>query len=178
MVWLGLLLLCLAQIPASTPLPSVPEAPGVYFLQNNKEWINLQPAVIQNANAKGIGLFVETEGYTNQGMDVICRGSRASVRFSLQKPTLYIRGIAQAKDAELVRLTQKKDSREFKTSFSNVTVQNKGGFRKQDLYNLEATNLPDGSLSIVPEKDLPPGEYLLAFGSAATAYDFGIDKTK
>ena len=109
-------------------------------------------------------------------MNIACRGPRATMRILLPKPMFYVRGIGPAKDAMLIRLTEKKDSRVFKTSFSNVTVENKGGYRKGDISKLDAIQYPDGSFSVSPEKALAPGEYLLVFSSASTAYDFGIDK--
>jgi len=78
----------------------------------------------------------------------------------------------------LVRLTIKKDARVYKTSFSNVTVENKEGFSKGNIFKLIRQINPDGSFSVSPEKELPPGEYLLVLGSAVPAYDFGIDGGK
>ena len=178
MVWLGALILFSVQISEYNPSPAVPEASGVYYRQNDTNWIRLQPAVVSNANAKGMELFVYTGGYTDMAMNIICPGPRASVRIPLQKPTLYVRGIGSAKDAMLVRLKKKRDSRELKTAFSKVTVENKGGFNKRDIYKLTAAEYPEGFFSVSPEKALPAGEYLLVFGNALTAYDFGIDKSK
>jgi hypothetical protein len=178
MFWFNALILFLLQATEAAPAPGVPESPGIYYLQNNTNWISLQPAVVADASAEGMELFVYTGGYTDMGMDIACRGPRASVRILLQKPILYVRGIGSIKDAMLVRLTKKKDRRVYKTSFSNVTVENKGGFKKQDIYKLNTSENADGSFSISPEKTVPPGEYLLVFGNTALAYDFGIDKAK
>jgi hypothetical protein len=178
MIWLSILILYLVQAAISTPVPAVPDASGVYYLQDKANWISLHPAVFSDAKAQGMKLFVDTGGYTNLGMNVTCPGARASVRMPVRKPTLYIRGVGSAKDAMVVRLKQKKDSRVFKTSFSNVTVQNKAGFQKKDIRKLRAVEYPDGSFSVTPEEELAPGEYLLVFGSPASGYDFGIDEAK
>ena len=178
MFWVDVLILLFAQVAGSLPSPSVPEAAGVYFRQDNAGWIVLQPAVVSDADAKGMKLFVYTGGYTDLGMHVACRGPRAAIRILLQKPTFYVRDIGSSKDALIVRLTQKKDSRKFKTSFSNVTVENKAGFDKQDIFALAPSGNPDGYFALSPERNLPPGEYLLVFGSVSTAYDFGVDKAK
>ena len=175
MIWLNVLLLIFAQA-AIAPAPSAPEKTGVYFRQNDSGWITLQPAVVSDSKTKGMGLFVYSGGYTNLDVDVTCPGARASTRISVPKPTFYARGIGSAKDAMIIRLTQKKDSRNFKTSFSNVTVDNKGGFRKGDIQKSETAADADGSFSITPERELAPGEYLLVLGSGVSGYDFGIDK--
>jgi hypothetical protein len=179
MFWLNVLLLVIAQTAgASMPVPAVPEKPGVYFHQNNADWVSLQPIVITDSKSKGMGLFIYSGGYTNFGVDITCSGAKASMRIPIPKPTFYSRGVGSAKDTMLIRLTQKKDSRVCRTSFSNVTVENKGGFRKGDIQKLESAEYPDGSFSVTPWKELPPGEYLFVFGNSVSGYDFGIDKTK
>jgi len=176
-MWFGVLILFLAQAVESVSPPPVPEAPGIYYLQQTK-WIPLQPAVVADANAKGMELFVYTGGYTDLGMNVACKGARAAIRIRDAKPVFHVRDIGSVQDAMLIRMTRKKDSRVFKTSFSNVTVDNKGGFDKRDVFNLSGSDEPGGVISLSPEKSLPPGEYLLVFGNASKAYDFGIDKSK
>ena len=100
------------------------------------------------------------------------------IRILVPKPVLYVRAIGSAKDAMLIRLTKKRDQRVVKTSFSNVTVANKGGFRREDVFKLILQESPDGFFSVSPEKELPSGEYLLVLGNAVPAYDFGIDRKK
>ncbi len=178
MVWLSILLLSLLQAAESAPVLAVPEASGVYYRQNDGSWAGLKPAVTAGAEAKGLKLFVDTGGYTDLGINISCRGARASFRMPVQKPTLFVRGVGASKDAIIIKLTQKKDSRVFKTAFSDVSVQNKGGFRKEDIHKLNVVEYPDGSFSVTPEKDLDRGEYLLVFGNSTAGYDFGIDKTK
>ena len=177
MFWLSVLLLVFAQAE-SAPALSVPEKSGVYFRQNNADWINLQPAVVSNSKTKGLELFVYTGGYTNLGLDITCPGARSSTRISVAAPTFYVRGIGSAQDAMLIRLTQKKDRRICKTSFSNVTVDNKGGFRKGDIQKLETAEYPNSLFSVTPGKKLDPGEYLLVFGNSPNGFDFGIDRAK
>jgi hypothetical protein len=175
MIWLNVLLLIFAQA-ASTAAPSVPEKSGVYFRQDNADWVSLQPAPVSDSKSKGMGLFVYSGGFTNLDIDVTCAGAKASIRMPVPKPAFYVRGVGSAKDAMLIRLTQKKDSRVCRTSFSNVTVENKAGFRKEDIRKLVTAEYPDGTFSVVPEKELAPGEYLLVFGNSVNGYDFGIDK--
>ena len=136
MIELSLLFLFLAQAADAVRTPDVPEAPGVYSLQGESAWIRLQPAVTSDANAKGLQLFVYTGGYTDLGINVVCAGSRASIRMLVPKPVLYVRAVGSAKDAMLIRLTKKGDQRVIKTAFSNVTMANKEGFRREDVFKL------------------------------------------
>jgi|WetSurMetagenome_2_1015567.scaffolds.fasta_scaffold214299_2 hypothetical protein len=177
MIWLNVLLLLFVQADGA-PVPPAPEKSGIYFHQNTADWVSLQPAVASDSKAKGMGLFVYSDGLTNLGLDITCPGAKASTRLSVPKPTFYSRGVGSAKDAMLIRLTQRKESRICRTSFSNVTVDNKGGFRKGDIQKLETAEYPDGSFSVTPAKELPPGEYLVVFGNTVSGYDFGIDKAK
>jgi hypothetical protein len=178
MIWIGLLLLSLAQVHVPPAPMAVPEAPGVYLLQNNSSWLALQTAVVSDADAKGLDMFVYTGGYTDMGMHIACRGPHASLRVPIEKPTFHVRKIGALKDASIIRLSVRKDSRVFKTSYSNVSVDNKGGFDKRDIFKLIASENTDGSFSVIPERALPPGEYILVFGNALATYDFGVDKSK
>jgi hypothetical protein len=178
MIWLGLLLLSLVQVQKEPSLPTVPEAPGVYYLQNDAGWTALKPAVVSDADAKGLDMFVYTGGYTDMGMHIACLGPRASTRLQIKKPVFSVRKVGSIKDASIIRLAVKKNSRVFKTSFSNVSVDNKGGFDRRDLFKVAVLENPDGSYAVTPEKPLPPGEYIIVFGNAAATYDFGVDKVK
>jgi hypothetical protein len=178
MIALRLLFLLLVQGGDAVRTPDVPEDPGVYYLQDESVWVPLQPVVTSDANARGLQLFVYTEGYTDLDLNVVCPGSRALIRILVPKPVFYVRAIGSAKDMMLIRLTKKSDRRVVKTSFSNVTMANKGGFRREDVFNLILQESPDGFFSVSPEKKLPPGEYLLVLGNAVPAYDFGIDRKK
>jgi len=177
-IQLSLLFLFLVQTAQAVRTPNVPEAPGVYYLQDEAAWVSLQPVVTSDAKAKGLQLFVYTEGYTDLDLHVVCPGSRALIRILVPKPVLYVRAIGSAKDVMLIRLTKKRDQRVVKTSFSNVTMTNKGGFRREDVFKLILQESPDGFFSVSPEKELPAGEYLLVLGNAVPAYDFGIDRKK
>ncbi len=178
MIPLGLMLLFFLQAAAPAPDAGVPAEPGVYLHQVDTGWVRLSPAEISGADARGVRLFVYTGGYTDTGMRLTCPGPAAAVRLSARKPTLYLREAGTVEDALIVRLRKKKDSRVLTTSFSNVTVGNKGGFDRKDVFRLRRLEHADGAYSVSPEKDLPPGEYLLVFGDALPAYDFGIDRAR
>lgn len=176
MIALRILLLLSLQDADAVPVQGAPEPPGVYFSRGDSGRIPLKPAVTENAGASGLDLFVYTDGYTDLSINISCPGPRASLRMTEAKPTFYVRAIGSPKDAMIVRLTRKKDKRIYKTTFSNVTVGNKGGFRKKDVFNLVVREDSDGAFSVSPERELPPGEYLVVLGNALPVYDFGVDK--
>lgn len=178
MNWLSVLLMLLFQAAKPAGMPDMPRTPGVYYRQNNANWVSLQPAPIAEMKTKGMELFIETGGYTNLGINIVCRGSRASLRISTPKPTFFVREVGSSKDVILLRLTPKKDRRIFKASSSDATVENKGGFRKGAIRKATIIMNPDKSFSVTPEEDLKPGEYLLVFGYAIAGFDFGIDAAK
>jgi hypothetical protein len=158
--------------------PEFPEDSGAYYSQGDSRWVQLQPAVTSSADASGVQMFVETGGYTDLAMSVTLPGGQARLRISVQKPEFFVRAVGSATDAMLVQLQKKKDTRTYKTTFSNVTVKNKGGFQKGHIFRLITETYPDGSFSASPEKSLPPGEYILVLGNNIPAYDFGVDEEK
>jgi hypothetical protein len=165
-----LVLLMLQLIPK-------PSAAGVYY-QNGSDWLKIQPAPIAAMKSKGLGLFIQTNGYTGMGTNAVCRGGKAALRITLAKPVFFIREAGSSQDALIVRLAQGKDNRTVHSSTVDISVENKGGFRKGDIRKVAVTEYPDHSFSLMPVKDLNPGEYLLVFGGATSGFDFGIDREK
>jgi hypothetical protein len=172
MNWPNVLVLLLLQIAEA------PEAPGVYYRQNDTTWVVLKAAPIAEMKTSGMELFIATGGYTNLGMSIVCRGPEASLRIASPKPVFFVRGVGSAEDAFLVRLTQKKDRRTFRTSSSAASVENKGGFKRENIQRTAVTMNPDKSFLVTPEEDLKPGEYMFVFGYATAGFDFGIDPVK
>jgi hypothetical protein len=194
----SLLLILLLQSPKPAELQNIPTASGVYYRQGSAMWIQIQPVSIDKMKTKGMALFVETGGYTSLGKSLVCRGAKAALRIPVSKPTFFVRAAGapeagapeagapeagalaavSSKDAMLIRLSQKKDTRIFHASSANSSVENKGGFKSGDTRKVAVTEYPDHSFTLTPEDNLSPGEYLLVFGSAASGFDFGIDRTK
>lgn len=158
--------------------PSIPDLAGIYYCRDDKNCTQLPKAPIAATKMKGMDLFVNTGGYSNLGIDVTCLGAGALTRILASKPTFYARGIDPSSDVMLIQLAKKKDSRTFRTSSGSSTVENKQGFRKADIRKISVTKHPDGILSLSPESDLKPGEYLLVVGSPEHSFDFGIDSKK
>lgn len=170
-----LIFLFLLQVVKAPLLPDMPTTPGVFYKPTDTDWIKLPPAAIVEMKIKGMDMFIQTGGYTNLKMSIVCRGARAPMRISIPNPAFYIREAGSIKDVMIIRLTQKKDKRTFKASFTDATVENKSGFREKDIRKVSLMEYPDGSYSVAPAENLELGEYLLVFGKATEGYDFGIE---
>lgn len=169
MVWRTVLLMLLQL------MTSLPESPGVYCRKEDGTWVGLKRAVISRTEAGGLDMFVATGGYTDVGAETMIAGARAEIRSSNPRPEFYVKESGLPADVALIRLNSKKRNRVFRTSFGNSSFGNKAGFRKEDLQAIRVTAIGDGSVTIRPEADLAPGEYLLVIGSAANGFDFGIE---
>jgi len=170
----GVLLWLLVQTAQPSPAADLPAAEGVYYRPPGAAWVRLEPAPVAEMKTKGMGLYLETDGYTSLGMNIVCRGAKAALRISNPKPSFYVRGTGSADDIMLVQLQVRKDSRSIRASSADSTLANKGGFKQADIHKLSVTALPDKSFMATPEEGLKPGEYLLVFGYATTGFDFGI----
>ncbi len=159
-------------------MPGMPATPGAYYHQDQTKWIRLEPPSANRSKTKGMGMFIETAGLSNLDMTTIYRGTHAAAQIRDPRPTFYVRDVGSAKDAVIVQLTQKKDSRSVQTSSSDATVENKGGFKKTEIRRVKASVYSDNSFSVTPEDELKPGEYLLAFGNSDVTFDFGVTEGK
>jgi hypothetical protein len=169
------LLLLLVQLANPSAPPDMPPDSGVYFRQEGK-WINLRTATVSSVDTKGLGQYIQTDGFTGLEMDFVCQGAQALTRITSQKPVFYVRGVGLPDDALIVQFEQKKNSRNLRASLSDSSAANKAGFRKNTVRNVAVVVFPDKSFSITPQEDLRPGEYLLTFGKTTNSYDFGIDR--
>lgn len=152
-----------------------PDIQGIYFLHKSTGWIALNPAPVIEMKTKGMKNFVDSGGYTNLGMSIFFRGAKASRRILDPIPRFFVRKDGVSKNLIIVRLLQKKDQRTCQTSPSAATMENKKGFKKEDVLRMGIIEYPDGSFSAIPESALKPGEYLLVMGDPSSIYDFGID---
>jgi hypothetical protein len=177
MTWL-LLCLLLLQVASGGPVPDVPDATGVYYRQSDGSLGNIPKAPVVDAKTKGIGLFVDSGGYTNLGTDVVCAGAKASTRVPGPRPTIYVRGLGPSGDVLLIHLTSRKTTRTFHKSSGDSTIENKVGARKSDIRKTTVTAFSETLFAISPDVDLTPGEYLLVVGQPDASFDFGIDAKK
>ena len=166
------------MIQALQTAAGIPASPGVYCLQDGRNWISLEKASITKTRADGLDLFVETGGYTNVGVESVLPGAKALTRIPEPRPVFGVREAGSSSDVTLIRLDKKKNSRAFRTSYANSTLGNKGGYNKSDIIRTAVTSNPDGAFQVKPEVDLKPGEYLLILGEPGNSFDFGIDRGK
>lgn len=162
----------MAQSPASPSDP--PAAAGVYYRQGETGWVALTRAVMADTRTQGMDRFLDTYGWSNLNRTMVFQGAEAGVRIFDHRPTFYVRGVGSARDVLIVQFAKKEGAREVQASSTNASVNNKEGFKRGSLYRVTTTVLAKDFYSITPEQNLKPGEYLLVFGHADTAFDFGI----
>ncbi len=175
MGFLCILALFFAQLANLSLAADLPSEPGIYFQQENAQWLKLKATTLSGMKTKGLEQYIQTNGYIGFKTDFICDGAHASFRITSPKPVFYIHDIGAATDAMIIQFTLKKDIRSIHASSSDAAVDNKGGFRKESIRKAIIATHSDKSFSIAPEEDLKSGEYLLILGNTTTGYDFGID---
>jgi hypothetical protein len=171
---MGCVLLLALQGIKPAPPHGMPAANGVYYQSGADKWIPLKPVAMANTKAKGLENYLQTEGYTNLGVTAVYQGGHASAQFTIPRPGFYVRGIGSPTDAMIVQLAAKKDARMLQMSSGLASVENKGGFKKEEIHKVGILEYDDGSFSVAPEHDLKEGEYLLVFGYPDGGFDFGI----
>jgi len=159
--------------PAALP-PGLPPSAGVYLLADSAKWIKLTPAPVETSQIKNKDVFLETAGQLALNMTFTYSGGQALFRTADPRPTFCVRGVGSAADALIVRLSRQKDRRTVRATSTDAGVGNKAGFRRQEIRPVAAVPISEGLFSVKPEAALDRGEYILVFGSALTAYDFGI----
>ncbi len=138
----------------------------------------MEIAAMADMKSKGMGEFLETDGYTNLNVTVTYQGAQAKTQIPMARPSFDVRGTGSPNDAMIIALTRRKDSRTVRTDSSLATVDNRAGFRKDDIQPVVVTVYSDNSYSVTPEQDLKPGEYALVFGFTNAAYDFSITRPR
>jgi hypothetical protein len=176
MMHFGLFLLLLIQSDRPAPVPGMPAAPGVYFRQNDAQWAKMETAAMADMKSKGMGNFLDTAGLTNLSVTVTYLGAQAKLRIPPGRPAFYVRGAGSPKDAMIVRLARGKDTRAAQTDSSLAGIDNRAGFRRDQIQSATVTVFADSSFAVIPEQELKPGEYALVFGFANAAYDFSITR--
>ncbi len=164
------------QVPKPEPPAGMPQGTGVYYRQSSGKWQKLDPAYVDASKVKGMEAYLDTDGYTALNMNYEYLGVSAPLQLPETQPVFYVRGIGAPQYAQIVQLTAKKDRRTVRTVSTEVSVGNRGGFKRDQIRPVTITALSDGSYSITPVNGLKPGEYLLALGNAVTGFDFGITR--
>ena len=164
----------LPQEAKPAPPQGMPAAAGVYYLKGPGKWIKLDPAFVDESKMHGLGAYMQTEGLIGLSLNYAYLGISAPLQLSEPRPVFYVRGVGSAQEVQLVRLSPGKENRTVRTSSTEVSVGNKGGFKRSEIRQVATVVFSDGSFSVTPEQDLKSGEYLVALGSAMKGFDFGI----
>lgn len=156
----------------------MPEAGGVYYRQDQRGWVNLDHAKLEDSRTRGMGRFMDTDGLSGLDVTVSYHGTRAALQITDRRPTFYVRAVISCKEAIqnaiIVELTGRKSSREVQISSTLAGIGNREGYRRGEIRRVMVTELTKDSFSIRPQQDLKPGEYLLVLSHADNAFDFGI----
>jgi hypothetical protein len=116
------------------------------------------------------------------GVTVSYRGAEAPVQLADRRPVFYLKTtpdkeamMARAsRDTVIVLLDKKDDHRELKVIKSGLFGA-KAGYDKKRLPEVTLHSINSLMITITPNEDLAPGEYLLTWESmGGYGYDFGI----
>lgn len=151
------------------PFGEVPRPPGVYY-RGDTGWTQLQDAPAPKTISRGLLGTVASLGKTK--VTYVYRGAHAPVQIKEAHPVFYIRGLSSfGRDAEIVRLESKEDTREIDRASENALW---GGSASDSAgLAVNVTRIAGDALIVAPAAPLKPGEYLLLL-DANHNYDFGI----
>lgn len=114
------------------------------------------------------------------------RGAEAPVQIQEPRPVFYFKQSPymvnvpgrSERDIVLVRFDRKKDHRELQMTSGGSMFNFKAGFSKEKTPDIFVNRISESVFTVMPQQDLPPGEYLLTFGLGASGFDFGIPAQK
>jgi hypothetical protein len=152
----------------------MPDGNGVFFREGTSGWTRLEHAKMEDSRAHGMGHFIDTNGMTRLSVTLSYSGAQAAIQISSPKPTFFVRGMGSAREALIVQVTRKKDSREAKVDSTEATFDNKMGFKRGEIHRVTTSPLSKTSFTVIPDERLKPGEYLLVLGGDDTVFDFGV----
>lgn len=162
-------------LDSSNPeLPESPEREGVFYQPGNGQWIELREAQASESKAGDIDRYLMTAGLAGLSATYIYSGAHADFQIKEKRPTFHLCGSNDSKNAIIVQLTRKQDSRTIQTNSGEASSDNRMGYRRPDLFRVSLSAVSSGCFSAKSDLELEPGEYLLSVGSSASAYDFGI----
>jgi hypothetical protein len=116
------------------------------------------------------------------GVKNIYRGAEAPVQLSDRRPVFYIKTTPDkeavmavaARNTVVVLLSKKEDHRELQSIKANL-LGGKGGLDKKRMPDVTLHSINNLMITVTPNQDLAPGEYLLTWDSMGHfGYDFGI----
>jgi hypothetical protein len=149
---------------------AAPPDHGAYY-KTNDGWRKLQPLTTMGASVHAFS-----------GVTISYRGAEAPIQLSDRRPVFYIRTTPDkeammaiaARNMVIVLLDKKEDHRELQTVKSGLFGA-KAGLDKKRMPEVTLHSVNNLMISVTPNQDLAPGEYLLTYDAMArVGYDFGI----
>ena len=162
----------------SVAIPGFPNNASVAYKHPDGSFTALDQCPAPNVKSTGGVKTLVTQGISSIKAKAVYRDAEAPVRIAERRPTFYLRSNS-ARGVLLVRLEKKGHNRELEISGGATSLSMRMGIRNQDILDLTTKPIADGILSIIPNTELPNGEYLIAFDNmGASSFDFGIVAAK
>jgi len=193
-----------APASSSTPAhadpndPMAPHDPGIYLMafvrDGGRKMILIERAGSTHEKTANTWGHAFSYGISKAKVKAELPGAHAAVRATVPKPQFYMYfpptgnlgatdTISSPSQFSLLRLEDKKDHREtavLKLGFGSASA----GTDEKRVFNFDSQKLRPYVYRVMPEKDLPEGEYAFiaspgmggtAAASAVVLYDFGVD---
>jgi hypothetical protein len=151
-----------------------PKEPGVYYKDRN-DWILLAESQAKR-KLGGIATAILTIGLFSIRSYDVYRGASAKVQIPERRPQFYVRGFPVAEeDIAFIRLKKDKDRREVLSK--TTSIRGSSGHKTGVTHGVNATRISDVVYKLVPEAELPSGEYVLDLflsDSVTGTFEFGV----
>jgi hypothetical protein len=175
-VLLGLMLCVPAFAQDVTPIRNVPTVTGLYY-SSTSESSRMELATSSGFKTSGVAKAAFSYGIAKVKGKWLYHNSTASIQLPDRRPafTLVSQIDVSTQAIALLRLDIKKDRREAQYCEASVWTGVNAG--NQDTIPLTVTRISNtNTLTIIPQSDLPAGEYLLITdaGKGYDGYDFGV----
>jgi len=171
-----LLLTMLIAVVVLAQDKSVPKAAGLYYLSPSGP-LRLELATNSGFKTSGSTKAMFSGGIAKVRGKWLYRNPAATAQLSDHRPTFTLVSLLDVSTQiiALLRFEIKKDHRE--AQYVEVGAWTGAKMEDKDVVPLTVTRIPNSNnLTIVPESDLPAGEYLLITdpGKGTDGYDFGV----
>jgi hypothetical protein len=130
--------------------------------------ITLEAPVVLGLDTHGIWHTVVNPLAKPTGVEVY-QGERAKLQIGERTPTFIINAGIRPEEIFIVRLDQKKSTRELQTDRGTRV-----GVPEKLKREVTTAQVSDGSISMSPKQDLSDGEYLVTWGLGGPKYEFGV----
>jgi hypothetical protein len=169
----------------SNNLKGLPVKMGLYYKDAASGWLAIESHAAGKMKTKGMWGAVLSQGITGVQLVEVFPGAQAIVQIPERRPTFYLRTSylgaentqRMIKEIIIVRFDKKKNSREVETVSGGGMTGTRVGFKKSAIRECTVSQIGDDLLSVTPDTDLEPGEYLLTT-NRFDKYDFGISGAK